>query len=218
MSWASSGGTATSAPAHKSEARLRQLLVGGELFLGSALSASLTKMTLRAMDLLGESSPAAKEMQVLRCLWLFVVYMWILLVSICGDCGHNIVVTYVNMVPITFTGMLCFFVFLFIAQQSLHFRPREWYIHKVAGWGSVLVSAARSAVGRLSRMIFVRPALLPLLCVAFVCTRLRLALRSGEVVSRPTTASPFVKIKSSADVCFRRERNHFFFFFCYFVR
>ena len=59
-----SGGTATSAPAHKSEARLRQLLVGGELFLGSALSASLTKMTLRAMDLLGETSPAAKEMQV----------------------------------------------------------------------------------------------------------------------------------------------------------
>ncbi|CAN0458692.1 unnamed protein product, partial [Hapterophycus canaliculatus] len=48
----------------KSEARLRQLLVGGDIFLGSALSASLTKMTLRAMDLLGESSAAAKEMQV----------------------------------------------------------------------------------------------------------------------------------------------------------
>ncbi|CAM9398670.1 unnamed protein product, partial [Scytosiphon promiscuus] len=47
-----------------SEARLRQLLVGGDIFLGSALSASLTKMTLRAMDLLGESSPAAKEMQI----------------------------------------------------------------------------------------------------------------------------------------------------------
>ena len=58
------GGTGTSAPTHKSEARLRQLLIGGELFLGSALSASLTKMTLRAMDLLGESSPATKEMQV----------------------------------------------------------------------------------------------------------------------------------------------------------
>ena len=52
------------ASAYKSETRLRQLLVGGEIFLGSALSASLTKMTLRAMDLLGESSPAAKEMQV----------------------------------------------------------------------------------------------------------------------------------------------------------
>lgn len=52
------------AAAYKSESRLRQLLVGGEIFLGSALSASLTKMTLRAMDLLGESSPAAKEMQV----------------------------------------------------------------------------------------------------------------------------------------------------------
>lgn len=55
------------ASAYKSEARLRQLLVGGEIFLGSALSASLTKMTLRAMDLLGESSPAAKEMQVFVC-------------------------------------------------------------------------------------------------------------------------------------------------------
>eukprot|EP00752_Nemacystus_decipiens_P004504 g4112.t1 len=57
-------GGAAAASAYKSEARLRQLLVGGEIFLGSALSASLTKMTLRAMDLLGESSPAAKEMQV----------------------------------------------------------------------------------------------------------------------------------------------------------
>lgn len=57
------GGTAVTS-AYKSEARLRQLLVGGEIFLGSALSASLTKMTLRAMDLLGDSSPAAKEMQV----------------------------------------------------------------------------------------------------------------------------------------------------------
>lgn len=55
------------AAAYKNEARLRQLLVGGEIFLGSALSASLTKMTLRAMDLLGESSPAAKEMQVCAC-------------------------------------------------------------------------------------------------------------------------------------------------------
>eukprot|EP00903_Cladosiphon_okamuranus_P009825 g9338.t1 len=57
-------GGAAAASAYKSEARLRQLLVGGEIFLGSALSASLTKMTLRAMDLLGDSSPAAKEMQV----------------------------------------------------------------------------------------------------------------------------------------------------------
>lgn len=60
----SAAGGAAAASAYKSEARLRQLLVGGEIFLGSALSASLTKMTLRAMDLLGESSPAAKEMQV----------------------------------------------------------------------------------------------------------------------------------------------------------
>ncbi|CAM9527568.1 unnamed protein product, partial [Ectocarpus sp. 4 AP-2014] len=57
------GGVAAVASALKSDARLRQLLVGGEIFLGSALSASLTKMTLRAMDLLGDSSPAAKEMQ-----------------------------------------------------------------------------------------------------------------------------------------------------------
>lgn len=57
------GGVAAAASTLKSDARLRQLLVGGEIFLGSALSASLTKMTLRAMDLLGDSSPAAKEMQ-----------------------------------------------------------------------------------------------------------------------------------------------------------
>ncbi|CAM9967314.1 unnamed protein product, partial [Ectocarpus sp. 8 AP-2014] len=57
------GGVAAAASALKSDARLRQLLVGGEIFLGSALSACLTKMTLRAMDLLGDSSPAAKEMQ-----------------------------------------------------------------------------------------------------------------------------------------------------------
>lgn len=60
-------GGAAAASTYKSEARLRQLLVAGEIFLGSALSASLTKMTLRAMDLLGESSPAAKEMQVCVC-------------------------------------------------------------------------------------------------------------------------------------------------------
>lgn len=51
-------------PADKSVPALRKLLVGGEIFLGSALSASLTKMTLRAMDLLGESSVAAKDMQI----------------------------------------------------------------------------------------------------------------------------------------------------------
>lgn len=43
---------------------MRQLLVGGDIFLGSALSASLTKMTLRVMDLLGDSAATAKEMQV----------------------------------------------------------------------------------------------------------------------------------------------------------
>ena len=58
----SSGGGASTA---KNEARVRQLLVGGDIFLGSALSASLTKMTLRVMDLLGDSAPAAKEMQVI---------------------------------------------------------------------------------------------------------------------------------------------------------
>lgn len=58
------GGAAVAAPIDKSISMLRKLLVGGEIFLGSALSASLTKMTLRVMDLLGESSAAAKDMQV----------------------------------------------------------------------------------------------------------------------------------------------------------
>lgn len=58
------GGTAAPTPGDKTLPSLRKLLVSGEIFLGSALCASLTKMTLRAMDLLGDSSSAAKDMQV----------------------------------------------------------------------------------------------------------------------------------------------------------
>lgn len=55
---------ASASTGEKSVPSVRRLLVSGEIFLGSALSASLTKLTLRAMDLLGETSSAAKDMQV----------------------------------------------------------------------------------------------------------------------------------------------------------
>lgn len=51
-------------PENDKASEMRKLIAGGDVFLGAALAACLTKMTLRAINTAGPASPIVKDMQM----------------------------------------------------------------------------------------------------------------------------------------------------------